>query len=59
MRNAKPRSLHHECQLERCFPAFSSRLQARNLSKESIRRYRNSLEKLHQYLTIQKLQWPI
>ncbi|MGG1597520.1 tyrosine-type recombinase/integrase [Paenibacillus naphthalenovorans] len=36
---------------------FLQDCKSRNLTKESIRRYRNGLEKFHQHLVIQKLQW--
>ncbi|MFC6331989.1 tyrosine-type recombinase/integrase [Paenibacillus septentrionalis] len=36
---------------------FLQDCKSRNLAKETIRRYRNGLEKFHQHLAIQKLQW--
>lgn len=36
---------------------FLQDCKSRNLTKESIRRYCNGLEKLHQHLVVQKLQW--
>lgn len=38
---------------------FLQDCKSRNLTKETIRRYRNGLEKFHQHLAIQKLQWPV